>query len=184
MAATKKRARKRAVTKQPAGAAARGARSATRRPSATARASRAVRRPRPLKRRQEPETLRLRTASPSLTVADLHKSLVFYSDVLGFFVRQRWEEDGKLLGLEMQAGSVSFYLGQDDWAKGRERKKGEGFRIWCTTAQDIDALARTIKARGGVLEHEPTDRSWGARDFALVDPDGYKITISSEPTEN
>ncbi len=177
MAARKKIARKRAAPKTPSSVVQRSVRSATRRKVAPARAAR---RTRPLKRRQEPETLRLRSAAPSFTVSDIHKSLVFYGDVLGCFVRQRWEEEGKLLGLEMQAGSVSFYLGQDDWAKGRERQKGEGCRIWCTTGQDIDALAAAIQARGGVLVHEPTDRPWGARDFALVDPDGFNITISSE----
>ena len=45
--------------------------------------------------------------------------------------------------------------------------------------QDIDELAAAIRARGGELAQEPTDQPWGARDFAVVDPDGFKISISS-----
>jgi len=129
--------------------------------------------------RQQPETLRLRDAAPSLTVNDIEKSLAWYRDVLGCLVKDRWERDGKLAGAEMRAGGVPFYIEQDDWKKGRDRKKGEGFSIYCTTAQDVDALAAAIKAHGGTLAEEPQSRPWGSRDFAIVDPDGFKIRIGS-----
>jgi uncharacterized glyoxalase superfamily protein PhnB len=129
--------------------------------------------------RRLPETLRLRSAGPSFTVNDVEKSLVFYRDVLGFTEKERMEADGTLQGVELVAGRVSLWLGQDDWKKGRERAKGEGFRVYCDTTQDIDTLARDIRERGGILVEEPTDRPWGSRDFAVVDPDGFKITIAS-----
>jgi catechol 2,3-dioxygenase-like lactoylglutathione lyase family enzyme len=131
------------------------------------------------KARRQPETLRLRSAGPSFTVNDLQKSLAFYRDVLGFTVKENWEENGVLRGVELVAGSVSFWLGQDDWKKGRDRVKGQGFRMYCGTTQDVDALARQIEAGGGTLVEKPTDRPWGGRDFAVVDPDGFTITIST-----
>jgi uncharacterized glyoxalase superfamily protein PhnB len=57
--------------------------------------------------------------------------------------------------------------------------KKKGFRIYCDTAQDIDALARRISGRGTPLAEEPKDQHWGGRDFAVIDPDGFKITIAS-----
>jgi predicted enzyme related to lactoylglutathione lyase len=42
-------------------------------------------------------------------------------------------------------------------------------------SEDIDAIASRIKASGGTLDSEPVDASWGARYFALTDPDGYKL---------
>jgi uncharacterized glyoxalase superfamily protein PhnB len=124
-------------------------------------------------------TLRLESASPSFTVNDLGKSRDFYCDVLGFQEKQRWERGGKLMGMELAAGEVSFMIGQDDWKKGKNRAKGEGFRIYCTTTQDVDALAKEIRARGGKIDNEPKDEDWG-RFFDLSDPDGFKITISKE----
>jgi uncharacterized glyoxalase superfamily protein PhnB len=118
--------------------------------------------------------------SPGITANDLEKSLAWYRDVVGFTVAERWEQDGKLTGVRLKAGNVEFMVGQDDWKKGRDRKKGEGFRLYCMTTKDIDSLANGIKARGGVLDHEPTDQPWGMRDFALTDPDGFKITIAKE----
>ena len=143
-------------------------------------ARRTVARRKPARRaRRRPESLRLRSAGPSFTVNDIQKSLAFYRDVLGFTVKDRWEQDGALHGVELVAGRVTFWLGQDDWKKGRDRVKGQGFRMYCGTAQDIDTLARRIEAGGGTLVEKPTDRPWGGRDFAVVDPDGFKITISS-----
>lgn len=127
--------------------------------------------------RQKPETLRLRAASPSFTVDDIGKSIAFYRDVLGFTPGERFEEHGKLRGIELKAGTVSFWLSQDDWAKGRGRAKGEGCRVYCTTVQDVDALAARIKAAGWPLLHEPRTESWGVRDFGIADPDGFKVTI-------
>jgi uncharacterized glyoxalase superfamily protein PhnB len=130
--------------------------------------------------RHQPETLRFRTVSPSFTVDDIERSVAWYRDVLGCAVKDRWERDGKLVGAIIKAGSVELYLGQDDWKLGRDRKKGQGFRIYCSTVQDIDKLAASIKARGGTLLHDPQTEPWGERDFGIADPDGFKITVSQE----
>jgi uncharacterized glyoxalase superfamily protein PhnB len=132
------------------------------------------------RRRRDPETLRLRALEPSLTVNDIERSVRYYTDVLGFVVGERWTEGGVLLGVNLKAGSCEIGLSQDDWAKGRDRKKGIGIRIWCKTAQDIDALAARIKQAGGAITEEPNDQSWGVRSLAVDDPDGYHLTIYQE----
>jgi uncharacterized glyoxalase superfamily protein PhnB len=130
--------------------------------------------------KKKDETLKMVSASPGFTVNDLGKSLAWYRDVLGFVVEERWEHEGKLAGVELRAGGVRFMIGQDDWKKGRDRKKGEGFRLYCETKQDVDALAKKIEARGGTLDQQPRDQPWGSRDFSLTDPDGFKITIGKD----
>jgi uncharacterized glyoxalase superfamily protein PhnB len=132
-----------------------------------------------LPKRRTPETLRFRSVSAGLTVGDLHKSIAWYRDVAGFYVGELWRENGEVRGAEVMAGAARFYLGQDDWAKGRDRKKGEGMRLHLTTAQNVDEIAAGIKQRGGKLDSEPADMPWGTRAFALTDPDGFKLTISS-----
>ena len=132
------------------------------------------------KRRQQPETLRLRSVIPSFTVDDLDKSLDFYTKVLGFVVSERWNDGGKLLGVMLKAGACELGLSQDDWAKGRDRKKGQGVRIWCGTIMDVDALAARVKAAGVSLTEDTKDEPWGARSFSLDDPDGYHLTVSGE----
>jgi catechol 2,3-dioxygenase-like lactoylglutathione lyase family enzyme len=153
---------------------ARAARTPSRKPRAsTARKTRSA----ALKPRRTPETLRLRAFMPSFTVDDLQRSIDFYTGTLGFIEGERWAEEGKLLGIMLKAGACELGLSQDDWAKGRDRKKGVGFRLWCATGQDIDALAARIKAAGGRLVQEPTDE-YGSRNLTIDDPDGYRLTFS------
>ena len=129
--------------------------------------------------RSKSSGLSLRSAAPSFTVDDIDASLAFYRDVLGFAVEKRWEDGGKLMGVEVVAGRVTFMLGQDDWKKGRDREKGQGFRLYCDTAQDIDALAARIREKGGTLAEEPHDQEWGMRALTVDDPDGFRITIAA-----
>jgi uncharacterized glyoxalase superfamily protein PhnB len=155
---------------------------ATKKSKKSASKSRAAAKPRAAtaKKAAAPETIRLSEVSPSFTVNNLEKSMSWYQDVLGFAVDERWERDGKLLGVSLKAGGVTFMIGQDDWKKGRDRKKGEGFRLYCSTKQDVDSLARRIRSKGGALDSEPTDQPWGTRDFSVTDPDGFKLTIGSD----
>lgn len=129
--------------------------------------------------RDKASTLNLSAVMPSITANDLGASIEWYRDVMGFVVAREIEHEGQRVGAMISAGGVQFMLGQDDFAKGRDRQKGIGFRLYCVSEQDIDELAATIKAQGGTLDQEPTDQPWGARDLAVSDPDGFKITISS-----
>lgn len=130
------------------------------------------------KRRAKPETLRLSTITPSLTVNDIARSIAFYTDLLGCVVSERWKgDDGVLRGVMLTAGVCTIGLAQDDWAKGKGRKKGDAFRLWCKTRQDIDVIAARIKAKGGSLTEEPHDQPWGGRSLSLDDPDGFHLTI-------
>ncbi len=123
--------------------------------------------------------LNLGAVMPALTASDLGASIAWYRDVMGFVVAREIEHEGQRVGAMMSAGGVQILLGQDDFAKGRDRQKGIGFRLYCVSEKDVDELAAEIKARGGILDQEPTDQPWGARDIAVVDPDGFKISIPS-----
>ena len=133
-----------------------------------------------VERRGSPETLRLRAFAPSFTVNDLERSVRFYTKVLGFIVGNRFTDNGVLRGVMLKAGVCELGLSQDDWAKGRDRKKGEGTRLWCKTAQDIDAVAARIRAAGERLTEEPKDLPWGGRSLSVDDPDGFHLTIYRE----
>ncbi|HET9227365.1 MAG TPA: VOC family protein [Thermoanaerobaculia bacterium] len=134
-----------------------------------------------MQERRQPETLRLRAVTPMITVTDLQASLAWYRDVLGFILAEEYKQGDQVVGVRLMAGAVQLLLTQDDFAKGRDRKKGIGLRLYCTTAQDVDQLAAAIKERGGQLAQEPTDQPWGARDFAVVDPDGFNVSFMTEP---
>jgi catechol 2,3-dioxygenase-like lactoylglutathione lyase family enzyme len=132
------------------------------------------------RRRRKRETLRLRSVEPSFTVNDIERSVRFYTEVLGFVVTEEMSDGAVLQGVQLKAGVCRLGLSQDDWRKGRKRTKGEGMRIWCRTAQDIDALASRIIAAGGRLDEEPRQRPDGVRSLSVADPDGFRLTIYRE----
>ena len=76
---------------------------------------------------------------------------------MGFTVDKEHEARREARRGVPEAGAVRILLARDDGAKGLDRAKGEGFSLQITTAQDVDALARRIKDRGGVLASEPAD---------------------------
>ncbi len=115
-----------------------------------------------------------------ITTNDLAKSIWFYVDGLGFEISERNEVDGRLAFVMLKSGSAEVGLGQDDFAKGKDRVKGVGMRLYVTTSQDLQQLAARAKAAGIALDHEPMEMPWGQRAFALTDPDGIKLTIANE----
>ena len=124
-------------------------------------------------------TLQARSLVPTLTVNDLNKSLKFYKDGLGFVVREEMKDEGKLMGVMLEAGGVVLGLSQDDFAKGRDRVKGVGMRLYLETDQEVGAIARVAKAAGITLNDGPGPLPWGPIGFTVTDPDGFKLTISN-----
>jgi uncharacterized glyoxalase superfamily protein PhnB len=125
------------------------------------------------------EALQVGTIVPSLTADDLQKSIEFY-EALGFVVDERWEDNGTLHGVMMRAGKSQIGLSQDDWKKGRVRKKGVGMRVFMSTTQNVDEIAKRAKSAGVTLASEPHDTEWKSRAFEVTDPSGFLLTISSE----
>ena len=126
----------------------------------------------------EPD-LQAKTISASLTVNDLQQSITFFEG-LGFAVEDRWEDQGKLLGVMLRAGDARIGLSQDDWKKGRDRQKGVGMRLFIGTKQNVDEVASRARTAGLTLDSEPHDTEWKTRAFEVTEPSGFKITISSE----
>lgn len=150
----------------------------TKRPTRARSKSSAKARPRAKSARQ-PAAARakgLQSVAAGFTVNDAAASLKWYCDVLGFKVKERWEQEGTFLGGSVVQGGVTINIGQDDWKLGRDRQKGQGVRLYITTADDVDKYAKTITSRGATLDHEPKS-DWGVRAFSITDPDGYKITF-------
>ena len=127
------------------------------------------------------EAAQISALVPTFTVDDLQKSIAFYES-LGFTIDDRWEENGVLLGVMMSAGKLQIGLNQDDWKKGRDRKKGIGVRLSMSTStrQSVDEIARRAKSAGITLKSEPQDTEWKSRAFEVVDPSGFLLTIFSD----
>ena len=126
------------------------------------------------------EAVQISAIVPSLTVDDLQKSINFY-EALGFTIDERWEDKGTLLGVMLRAGKTQIGLNQDDWKKGRDRKKGIGVRLSIsTTPGSVDEMAKRAKSAGITLKSDPHDTEWKSRAFEVSDPTGFLLTIYSD----
>ncbi|MDH4046269.1 MAG: VOC family protein, partial [Gemmatimonadota bacterium] len=99
----------------------------------------------------------------------------WYRDILGFVVAEELRRDGEVVAAQLKAGKVQFLLEQDP-DPDDPTPRGYGIRIYCATRQDVNRIAAGIQERGGVIEQAPDD-AHGGRDFAVVDPDGYTISV-------
>jgi len=110
----------------------------------------------------------------------LQTSISFY-EALGFAVDERWEEKGTLLGVMLRADKTQIGLNQDDWKKGRDRKKGIGVRLSIsTTPGKVDEIAKRARNAGIRLTSEPHDTEWKSRAFEVSDPSGFLLTVYSD----
>jgi len=123
-------------------------------------------------------TLQARSVLTSLTVNDLTKSTRLYTGGLGFTLQEEYKMEGKVVGVMLTSGDSGLMLTQDDFAKGRDRVKGTGMRLYLETEQDLQALAKQAKAAGLSVEGDPAPLGWGPMGFSLTDPDGFKVTVS------
>jgi len=114
----------------------------------------------------------------ALTVDDLARSITFFEG-LGLVVTDRWEEQGRLLGVVMAAGPVQIGLSQDDGSRGRDRKKGIGCSTWIEANQSIDEVAARAKAAGIKIDKGPYDTPWGNRAFDVTSAEGFALTIAT-----
>lgn len=113
----------------------------------------------------------------TLHVEALEPAVAFYGDVLGFAVEEgpAGGEDFAYLRLgALRLGLHVPYEGEG----GREPGGATGLIF---AVDDAGAAAESIRARGGEIGEEPTERPYGAIVGSVVDPSGNEILFSQPP---
>lgn len=122
-------------------------------------------------------------AVPFFGINDMDTSLRFYIDGLGFHMKYKWIDEGKLRWCCLEKDNVAIMLqefrkeGHDSWVP--EGKVGIGVSI-CFQCKDALALYLEFTARG-IQASEPFvgNNMWVT---GVRDPDGYKLDFES-PTD-
>ena len=120
---------------------------------------------------------KFKSATPRLPIADAHRTIKFYAEVLGFQASP-WPEDAPtFLLLDRDKVRLAF-----DIVPGRQPQSGEPAAGFYLEVEDVRALHQAIKAKVAV-EWGPEVYHYGRREFAVRDPDGYLI-IFTEKTKD
>jgi catechol 2,3-dioxygenase-like lactoylglutathione lyase family enzyme len=121
---------------------------------------------------------RLTGVTPRLPVADLGRTVAFYTRVLGFQISVLWPDDAPTFALrDRDAVSLGFFT--PDAHRGAVTV---GTADLYLGADDVRALHAAIKDVVPV-EWGPEVYFYGRREFAVRDPDGY-LLIFTEPTDD
>lgn len=110
--------------------------------------------------------------APLLGVADIDRSIAFYTKVLPFQVAQRTEAGGKILWALLQCGPAKIMLGRSGRAGG---DAGVVLYLYVASARDCHAALQAKGAAPGAVRLG----SHGLEEFRLRDPDGYELAIAS-----
>jgi lactoylglutathione lyase len=119
-------------------------------------------------------------AVPFFMVTSLEASLRYYVDGLGFEVKNKWINEGRLEWCSLEIDAAALMLqeyrteGRHSWRP--EGKLGEGVSI-CFVCKDAVAFYREVTARG--VEARPPFVGNGMWVTSLTDPDGYRIDFES-----
>jgi uncharacterized glyoxalase superfamily protein PhnB len=115
-------------------------------------------------------------------VNNVLKSLEFYNEIVGAEIGQiHAEKEGAPISLAiLRIGNFTLMLHpQEPHAEDFvDSRVGVGMHLQLRV-EDVDAFYQHCLDQGAILSvsGEPTDQSWGWREFALKDPDGYVWSV-------
>ena len=120
---------------------------------------------------------------PELSITDYQKTLRFYTEILGFKVEYRREEEGfAYLSLGESQIMVDQIGKTRTWMTGEfEYPLGRGINLQIEVP-DVDSLVQRLRENGVDLFMEPEEKWYrkdkvevGNKQFLVQDPDGYLL---------
>jgi len=117
---------------------------------------------------------------PLLEVFDMHRSVSFYRDVLGFEVVQTWEPDGHFYWAMLKLDNATIMLNsryEDDQRPAVAdacRVLGHGDTELYFGCRDVDVALAHLGSKGLKVD-EPSVTRYGMRQLWLTDPDGFRL---------
>ncbi|MFM9377683.1 VOC family protein [Gordonia sp. VNK21] len=125
-------------------------------------------------------------AGPSLFAAfksdDADRLIGYLTEVFGFVLTARYEDDGKVAHAELRwpEGSGGVMLG-DRRRDGETWTPQPGAQGCYVVTADPDALCERITGHGAEIIAPIADTPYGSREFAVKDPEGNLWSFGSYP---
>jgi ribosomal protein S18 acetylase RimI-like enzyme len=107
--------------------------------------------------------------------ADVEATLAYYRDVLGFANTWKWDDPPTFGGASHGGVSLMFSLQPELAGKVR------GHEHW-VSVEDADALYARHRASGAKIVEEIANKPWGAREYVVEDPNGYRLRFGGPPS--
>lgn len=121
------------------------------------------------------------SVTPNLIVSDIALSTRFYTEVLGFRVKQTVPDVAPFVFVWLERDGVPVFLNarhaaEKDYPGASDRPAG-GTATLFFAVTEVDALHGTIAPHAKVIMPLKT-QFYGMREFAVTDPDGHIVTFA------
>ena len=114
--------------------------------------------------------------SPQFVVADLERSLDFYTRELGFEIAFRYEDF--YAGIGRDGYTLHLKSGSPAIEERANRRDNEHLDL-VLSVEDISSLFDVIKSRAAIIVQPLREMPYG-REFYIADPDGYILGFLEE----
>ena len=123
--------------------------------------------------------MKFQELTPMMETQDLHATIKFYTEVIGFAVRDTFEDDGRTVWCSLYKDNVDimFNLPNAVMNYGRILLTGSLYFY----VDDVDALWEKVKDKVEVL-YAPENFIYNMREFGIKDNNGYVLNFGT-PTE-
>ena len=120
--------------------------------------------------------MRLNTLSTMLLADDLQATIAFYTNALGFTLMGTLEDPPTWCSLRRDDVELMFvWFPPHDHGPEEEDHPGPAMSgVLYVRCEDVAALHEQVKARAQICE-PLTDQPYGMREFAVLDPSGYRV---------
>ena len=115
----------------------------------------------------------IKTMSPQLLVADIERSLEFYTDKLGFEIDFTY--DDFYIGIKRDGHSIHLKLAKPSPEERAYRKDNDHLDV-TFSVQELDALYEILRSRSVTVTQPLREMPYG-REFYVSDPDGYILAF-------
>ena len=120
---------------------------------------------------ETPPTTHFSHTVPFLPVNDLHETIAYYRDVLGFSKEWFWGDPPTDAGISRDEMSLLF--GKDNGML----KHMQGFEIMFFV-KGIDAIYEEQKQKGVKIIDDIEDKPWGTREYTIKEINGFHLRIA------
>ena len=118
----------------------------------------------------------IKNMSPQLLVADIDRSIEFYTKQLDFEVEFRYQ--GFYAGIIKDGFSVHLKSGHPSHEERKNKQENEDLDI-VFSVQKVEDLYKEYLGKGIEILQPLCDRPYG-KEFYIVDPDGYVLAFLEE----
>jgi uncharacterized glyoxalase superfamily protein PhnB len=126
---------------------------------------------------------KLKDLIPMLMCHDVQRSIAFYRETLGFEVVDRMDDAGRSGWASLRNGQARIMLASPKNVHEAPRINGRHTQaVHYFYPEDVAALHESLVAAGRRVT-DLSVRSYGMKEFELVDPDGHVLVFGQETDE-